>query len=449
MTNKTFLIIATLTLVSTFSKAQDTKQWTLQDCINYAMEHNIQLQQNRIAEEQGEVSLKQSKAVLFPSLTFNMSQSVNYRPLQDSPSNLVTNGMATSSSRKATANGSYGLNASWTVWNGGANTKNIKVQEVTNNITALNTQQTEQNIQEQIAQLYVQILYSQEAEKVNQAMLSTAETQFQRGEEMLNVGQISKADLAQLHSQLSSCKYNVVQTQTQTAQFKLQLKNLLELNYQQSFDIASTTPSDEKALEMIPTREEVINQAFVTRPEIRSSELSVEAAELDLAVAKAGYWPTISINAGVGDSHNSASQYEWGEQMKQNLNASIGISLAVPILDNRRNKTAVEKAKLAKTNKQLDLQDQRNALTSTIEEYWLNAYTSQQKFVAAKSKAESMEASYTLLDEQFKHGLKNIVELLTGRDNLMSAQQERLQSKYTAILNLKLLQFYQGQPIEL
>ena len=177
--------------------------------------------------------------------------------------------------------------------------------------------------------------------------------------------------------------------------------------------------------------------------------MSVEAAELDLAVAKAGYWPTISINAGVGDSHNSASQYEWGEQMKQNLNASIGISLAVPIFDNRRNKTAVEKAKLAKTNKQLDLQDQRNALTSTIEEYWLNAYTSQQKFVAAKSKAESMEASYTLLDEQFKHGLKNIVELLTGRDNLISAQQERLQSKYTAILNLKLLQFYQGQPIEL
>ena len=135
--------------------------------------------------------------------------------------------------------------------------------------------------------------------------------------------------------------------------------------------------------------------------------------------------------------------------MKTNLNMSAGVNLSVPIFDNRRNKSAVERAKLAKMNSQLELQDKQNALSSTIENYWLNACSNQQRYIAARSKVASLETSYELLDAQFKNGLKNIVELRQGHDNLVSAKQDELQSKYTALLNMQLLKFYGGEDISL
>lgn len=449
MNQKTFFIIAASLLLPSGLRAQDNGAWTLQSCIEHALKHNIQLGKNRITEQEGEVSLKQNRTALFPSLSFNMTQSLQYRPLQEDPSNIVTNGIATSSSNKLTENGNYGLNASWTVWNGGANRKSIEAQKLSNRISALTTQTTANSIQEQITLLYVQALYSQEAEKVNEALCATAEKQHQRGQEMLAQGLISQADLAQLEAQLSSSRYDVVNTRTQTANYKRQLKKLLELDATRDFDIAETRLTDEAALAPVPSQAEVLAQALETRPEIQSGKLAVEAADLNIAIARAGYQPTVSLTAGVGDSHYSASRSNVGEQMKQNLNASLGVSVAVPIFDNRRNKSTLEKAKLAKTTSQLDLQDQHNTLSATIEEYWLNAYNSQQKFLAARTKAESMQTSYNLLDEQFKNGLMNVVELLNGRDNLLSAQQDRLQSKYTAILNLQMLNFYKGEPIRL
>lgn len=444
-----FGMLAAALLTAMPLSAQEEGGWTLQKCIDHALEHNIQINKNRVSEEEGAATLKQNRAELFPSLSFSMTQSLLYRPLQEEPSNIVTNGLATSSNHKLTENGNYGLNASWTVWNGGANLKNIAVQKVNNRIAALATEETANSIQEQITLLYVQALYSQEAEKVNESLEATATQQLQRGEEMLAQGLIARADLAQLEAQLSSARYDVVNARTQTANYKLQLKKLLELDATQAFDITAATLTDEAALALIPSQVEVLEQALATRPEMQSGQLSVEAADLNIGIARAGFWPTLSLNAGIGDSHYSASSAGVGEQMKQNLNGSLGLTVSVPLFDNRRNRTTLEKAKLAKTTSQLDLQDKRNTLSATIESYWLNANNNQQKFIAARTKVQSMQTSYDLLDAQFQNGLLNIVELLTGRDNLLAAQQDRLQSKYTAILNLQMLNFYKGEPIRL
>ena len=175
----------------------------------------------------------------------------------------------------------------------------------------------------------------------------------------------------------------------------------------------------------------------------------MDAAELDIDIAKAGYYPSISITAGIGDSHYSGSRESAGEQMKQNLNASAGVTLSIPIFDNKRNKTNLKKAKLTKMDSELQLQDQQKQLYSTIEEYWLNAYNNQQQYVASLAQLKSAQSSYELLDEQFKNGLKNIVELMNGRDELMSAQQNKLQSQYNTLLHIQLLKFYKGESINL
>lgn len=422
--------------------------WTLQDCLDYALEHNIQVQKNRISEERGEVSLWQDKGALFPSLSFSTGHSVGYRPFTE-VMNVVQEGQVTSTRSNVTYQGSYGLNANVTLWNGGINHKNIQAQELENRITALATEQSELSIQEQIAQVYVQIMYTKEAKKVHEQLLSTAQSQYDRGVEMMNQGQMARADIIQLEAQLSSAQYAVVNTETQLSNFKRQLKAFLELDLNTPFDVAGNIPTDEQVLALVPSAQVAYAKALEVRPEIKSAELSIEAADMQLNIAKRGFLPTIGASASLGSSHTTGSKNGWGEQMKTNLNMSAGLNFSVPIFDNRRNMSNVKTAKLQQLSSKLDLQDKKNTLSSTIEHYWLNANSGQQNYMAAKARVKSEEASYELLNEQFQNGLKNIVDVQQGRDNVLSAEQDMLQSKYMALLNIQMLKFYTGEKIEL
>ena len=442
--HKIALIIACLIALPSMGQ----EAWTLRQCLDYALGNNIQIQKGRISEEEGAVALQQDKAALFPSLSFATSQSMGYRPFEESTA-IVQNGQVTNTTKKVTEQGSYGLNANWTIWNGGINQKNIKAQQLQNQITALSTQQNEYDIREQIAQLYVQILYSTEAKKVNEQLAETAKSQYERGQEMMRQGQMSKADVAQLEAQWRSAQYDIVNSETQVQNYKRQLKSLLELGLDKPFDVKGTAPTDEQVMAPIPSAQSIYEQALNTRPEIKSAELSIDAADMNIDIARRGYYPTIGLSASAGDSHYSGSQVKAGKQVKTNLNLSAGVNLSVPIFDNRRNKSAVERARLEKLNSELDLQDKKNNLSSTIENYWLNANSNQQRFLSARAKVESAQTSYELLNAQFKNGLKNIVELLQGRDNLVSAKQDELQSKYMALLNMQLLKFYSGSDIDM
>ena len=437
-----FLAAALLAAVPA-SYVSSQKTWTLQQCLEYAAENNIQVQKSRISQQEAAEQLQQTKAALFPSLSFSLSQSLGYRPFQQATV-MVQNGMATSTNNKVTESGNYGLNANWNVWDGGINRKNIKAQEVQTEIAETQIAQNLNSIQEQITQLYVQVLYTTEAKAVNEKLLETAQQQLSRGQERYKVGDLARADVAQLESQVASAQYDLVNSETQIAGYKRQLKELLQLSIDEPFDISQDETEDARALAPIPDKNEVYRQALVQRPEIRTAQLQNDAADLQLDIAKRGYLPTIGVNAGVGASHYTADDRSFGEQMKRNLNGSIGVSVSVPIFDNRRNKTAVNRAKLSKTSAQLDLLDKQTALGSTIENLWLNATSAQQRFQSAQAAVKSQETNYELINEQFKAGLKNIVDLLQARDQLLQAQQNRLQSKYTTILNTQLLKFYEG-----
>ena len=154
--------------------------------------------------------------------------------------------------------------------------------------------------------------------------------------------------------------------------------------------------------------------------------------------------PTLNMTGGVTTSTNSLSSNGWGDQIKTNVNASVGLGVTMPIYDGRTTKTAVNKAKINQLQAHLNLLDEQKTLYSDIQQFWLDAWTNQQKYVAAKSSVESAQESYDLLSEQFRLGLKNIVELMAGKDKLLSAQQSMLQSKYLTLYNQQMLRFYQG-----
>ncbi|MEI3532003.1 MAG: TolC family protein [Bacteroidaceae bacterium] len=194
---------------------------------------------------------------------------------------------------------------------------------------------------------------------------------------------------------------------------------------------------------------DVYNEALQNRPEILMGKESINASDLQLKIAKAGYMPTVSLTAGIGDNHMTGTQNNFGNQMKYNLTGSVGVTLSIPILDNREAKSAVEKAKYSRTTAELDLQDKQKQLYSSIERYWQNATGNRQRYIAAQSNVNSQEENYNSIAEQFKVGLKNVVELTTARTSLLQAEQEMLESKYTTVLNTQLLKFYSGENINI
>lgn len=419
------------------------KQWSLRDCIDYALANNIQLQKAKIKEYSALEDVKQSQAALLPSLNLSTSQNVSYTPWPQQGRATVADGYVQSSVDKVYYNGSYSLSGNWTVWNGNKNRNNVKLNKMAAEQARLDSATTANNVLEQIAQLYVQILYSNEAIAVTKESLKTSQTNEQRGKTMVEVGKMSRADLAQLTAQRAQDEYAIVEAESNLRNYKRQLKELLQITSDEEFDVAVPSTTDDMALEAVPALNDVYAASLEQRPEIKNAKLGIESSDLSIKVAKAGRMPTVSLNAGVTTSTSSMSDNAWDTQMKNNFSLGGGVTVSLPLFDNRQTKTAVNKAKLQKQSYLLDLQDKQTTLYSTIENYWLQAVTNQNKFKAARVSTESAQASYELLSEQFKQGLKNTVELMTGKTNLLQAQQNELQSKYLAILNLNMLEFYQ------
>lgn len=420
------------------------RQWTLQDCISYALQNNITLQKNRVSRLSAIEDVKESQAALLPSLSASTSQNISYNPWPEQGSYTVAGSKVQTKVDKVYYNGSYSVGANWTVWNGNQNTNKIKLNKLTAQQAELDSAQTANSLQEQIAQLYVQILYSKDALKVAESTLATSKKTEERGEEFVKVGSMSKAELAQLTAQRAQDEYSVVQAQNSVSDYKRQLKKLLQITDQEEFDVDSDEGSDALALQVIPSVTTVYDAALTHRPEIQNAQLGIKSSDLNIKLAKGQRMPTVGLSASVSTNTTSMNSNSWSQQMKNNLIAGGGLSVSIPLFDQRQTKTAVNKAILSRQTYELDLRDKQTELYSTIENYWLQASNNQAQYRSAKASTESAQASYDLLEEQFQQNLKNVVELMTGKDTLLKAQQQELQAKYLAILNIEMLKFYEN-----
>ena len=424
------------------------KQWTMQDCIDYALANNITLKKSQLQRQSAAEDLKGSKAALLPTVTASTNQSLGYQPWKMSNISTVTNGTLNTKVDKNFYNGNYAVNAQWTVWSGRRKHNAIKRDQLAEQEAELQEQTTANNIQERIAQIYAQILYLDESVKVKEQTLETSKKNEERGKEMLEVGSMSKADLAQLTAQRANDEYAIVEARSQLLTYKLQMKQLLEITDEQEFDVAIPEISDATILAEIPPLQSVYDEALLTRPELERLRLAIKRTGVSVNIAKAGWLPTVNMTGGVTTSTNSLANNDWDKQLKSNITSQVGLGVSIPIYDGRSTKTAVNKAKIQQLSAQLDLLDQEKTLYTNLQTFWLNALNNQQKYVAASASVESAQQSYDLLSEQFRLGLKNIVELMKGKDALLTAQQNQLQSKYQALYNEQMLAFYKDGAVK-
>lgn len=419
------------------ARAQETpEKWDLRTCLEYALEHNIQVKKSKVSLQESLENTKEAEAQLFPSLSGSVTQGfVNY----------PSTGATTNNSYS----GNYSVTANWKLFDGGQRVQAIKQQQIQNDVEELGIRQSGNDIRIAITQSYLQILYAHEAVAINRNTVEVSDAQRKRALELLKAGSIAQSDYAQIAAQYSTDKYQLVVSETNLANYKLDLKQLLELDITKDIDVVIPQLNDRDVLAPLPAKESIYQRSLEVMPEIKSSKLNISIAELEEKKAKGAYWPTVSLNAGIGTGHLSGTGYTYGSQVWNKFNESIGLTVSIPIFANRAHKTAVRKAKLQVVASRLDDLDTQKELLKTVEGYYLDATSAQNQFLAAMEKLKAVEESYELVDEQFNLGMKNTLELLTEKNNLLNARQEVLQSKYMAILNIRLLDFYQANPITL
>lgn len=413
--------------------AQDSlKVWTLGECLDYALENNIQLRQSRNDYLSGIEDTGEAKAALFPSLTASVTQG-------------FTNYPSSNATDRNSYTGTYGLNAGMTLYEGGKLRTAVKRQQVQNRIDALSVEESANDIRIAIVQAYMQCLYAAEAVTVNRSTADASKARRDRAEAMWQAGSISKVDFAQLESQYASDEYQVVVASASLDNYKLQLKQLLELDITEEMNLAAPAIQESEVLSALPAKAEIYATALDAMPEIKRGELAVESAELGIRQARAGFFPSVSLSAGIGTGHMSGGSFESGSQVWNRFNENVGLSVSIPIFSNRKNRTAVNKARIAVSNSLLERQSLEKELLREVESAYLDAVSAQSQYVAACEKQHYAQQSCDLTDEQFRVGMKNTVELITAQNELTAARQEVLQAKYMALLNIELLDIYQGK----
>lgn len=410
-----------------------SKTWTLQECLDYAYQNNIQVRQSRNNQLSGIEDTKQAKAALFPSLVASTTQSyTNY------PSSEVTDNNSYT--------GTYGITAGMTIFEGGKLRTEVKRQKVQNQMDALSVEESVNDIRIAIVQAYMQCLYAADAVRINRSTAEASKAQRDRAEEMLRTGSISRVDFAQLQSQYSSDEYQIVVAGSTLDNYKLQLKQLLELDIMEEMNPAVPGVKEENVLKALPPKNEVYETALKVMPQIRRGELGIEAAKLEEKSARAGFFPSISLSASVGTGHMSNNDFESGSQIWNRFNENVELTLNIPIFSNRKNRTAVNKAKIALNDSYLEWTSLQKELLRNVESAYLDAVSAQAQYLSAREKEKYARESYELTSEQFRVGVKNTVELITAQNEYSAAQQQVLQAKYLTLLSIELLNIYQGLP---
>ena len=425
------------TFFCTAAHGQDTEGtvWTLQRCLEHALENNIQLHQQKNSYESSLQDSYAARKAFLPSVSAGVSQGVTQ---------YATGGSEMAS---GTYNGSYNVTADMTLYNGGKLRNSYRQSLVQNSIDSLSVAESADDIRISIVQAYMQCLYARENITVNEGNVEASKAQMDRAEQLWKVGTISKVDYAQLQSQYQSDEYQLVMAKNSLASSKLTLKQLLELDILDEIELSDIDADETQILALIPSKEEVYSNAKDYLPEMLRGQAQIKSAEYGIAMAKAGFLPSLSLSAGTGTSNNSNSTGGFASQIADNLNANMGLSLRIPIFSQMQNKTAVRKAQIAYDNSVLQAAGIEKDILKEVESTYLEVISAQSQYVSAKQKCDYAQKSYELVREQFGVGSKNIVELITAQNEYLSAKQSVVLAKYTALMNIDILNIYQGRTL--
>jgi len=428
-----------------FSKAQDTenssiKIWSLEDCIEYAIENNISVKDASLNKTLAEVDYDKTKSSRLPDLFGSASQNFsNGNTIDRITSDYVSDQIHSTN---------VGINSSITLFKGFQINNQIEQSKILLAQSGFLEEEIKNNITLSILETYLQALYSKESIVTAENNLEASETEVLRAKARLDAGTIALSDYTEAQSQAATNKYNVITSKNNYQQYIIVLKQLLELSPLETIEIA---PIDEdlNVMQLGLDKISVYNKALEFLPELEASKLNIAANEKALDIAKGAYLPTLSLTGSVGSGFTSIDENNFVDQFDINFNQKLGLSLSIPIFNKNQTKSAVETAKLNIERAEIQKQVTEKEIYKKIETAYQNAVSAQEQIIAAEASKEAAEESYKLAQKKYELGALSTTDLVISQNTFTNSQQNYLQAKYLNILYHQLLQFYQGNDIKL
>lgn len=435
MGRKFFLFVFLLKSLDIFSQTSPyPDHWTLENCIQYARENNISINSLRLSKSAAEQDLLQAKDAKYPNLSASVSQGLF---AVNGSNGLHLNGAQSQS---------IGASSSMTLYHAGYLKNNQVSKDLNVQMADLSVQESENNITLSITQAFLNILMAQENIISLRNVLTTTQTQLKQGDQFYKAGNISKLNFLQIQTQVAQDEYNLISAQNNLRTNMVNLKQILQLPSPYDFQITSsdsiTVDDNLKALQ------DVQNSAQNLRPEVKYGELNIENSNTNLKMAKASIQPTLNLVGNISTNYTNGNG-NYFNQLGTNFYTPIGLSLGIPIYNNRIYKTEIEKSKIAIQQANLDLQNTKTVLNQQIEQSYISLQNSLAQYDSALKQMNLNKDSYDIVNAQMKIGSIDYVQLQQQRLSYIQAIQNYLQAKYSAVLNKQIYEFYAGNPINL
>lgn len=415
--------------------------WSLEKCIDYALEHSIPVRQQQISVAQGEIELNTAQNSRLPSLSGSASENFSFgRGL--TADNTYDNSNTTSTS--------FSLGTDVPVFRGFQIKNNIALSKLNLAAAVSDLDKIKDNIRVSVAQAYVQVLYAQEILQVAKNQVGIDSLQVERLIALESNGRASLAEVAQQKASLSQSRYSVTQASNNLNLALLDLSQLLELPSPEGFSVVKP-----QASELIPsildTPEQVYASAVEIRPAIQTELARLDVASTRIALAKGSMLPSISLSGGIGTNYYTSSRYasaSFGQQAKNNFSQYLGLSLGVPIFTRFANRNSIRNAQLGYQAQELQLENAKKSLYKEIQQAWANAVASQAKLLSSQEAAASAEESFELVKAKYENGKASVTEFDQARNSLVRSQSDLVQAQYENYFNSRLLEFYKGVPLK-
>ena len=450
---KSKFIVSLCCVACTVLHVPAQEAWTLEECIRYAYDNNIQLKQQQLSVFQAENELLQSRLNLLPNLNATGSFNSSRGKVLDQNTFQIVDGQTVNSL-------STGINSSVTLFRGLQQKNAIDRNLYTLLAGIQNVEMLKNNISINIALYYLQNIHAQEQLAVAENQLSLTLLQVERTAALVNAGSVPEGDLFEMQAQAAREELQVVSNQNMLEMSRLNLAQLLDLDSHANFQVVVPDFSDIIISELLNSVDDVFANAENVLPQIKAAEYNLKSAEKQLSFTKGYRSPTLTLQGGYNTRYSSSATtidpftferitYPFWDQMKDGVTSYVGVGLNIPIFNGWQVQTGVKNAKLNLENNRYQLQLAKNTLYKEIQQAHADALAAMKRFLAATKAVESMQEAFRYTEQRYELGLMNFVDYTTVKTRLTGAQSDMLQAKFEYIFKTNVLNFYNGQPIAL
>ena len=417
------------------------QSWTLRQCADYAIEHNISIKQQDNQCKQRELQLSTAKNSRLPDLSASASESFSFgRGL--TLDNTYTN--------RSTTSTSFSLGTTVPLFTGFQIPNQIKLNQLNLEAATKDLEKAKNDIRMQVAQAYVQILYNMEIADVAHRQIAIDSAQVARLEAFVQNGKASHAELSQQQSTLAQARLTATQADNNLQLAILALTQLLELPSPEGFSIVrpATTPTA-SAAGLSP--DAIYMEALTLKPEVQAEQLRLTASERNIDIAKAGNYPTLNLSAGLQSNYyktNGMQAESFASQMKNNFSQYIGLNLNVPIFNRFQTRNSIRSARIDRENQLLQVENVKKALYKEIQQVYYNAVAADSKYHSSEAAAQSSKDAFALMQAKYENGKANITEFNEAKNNYLKAESDLVQSRYENLYQITLLNFYRGRELD-